>query len=271
MAHLSKCASGTANANYGPANLASLPIGLPVAGIVNTNITKYVGETAKFSVLVNGQAPTSVQWYKAPNTLLAGQTNLSLSFANLTAGNVGDYYVIASNQQGNTQSENATLTVLELTAPIISEQPQSQTVYVHQQAIFAVSAIGEQPLNYQWKFEGTDIPNATSSVLTVTDASLAKVGNYSVTITNSLGATNSLSAHLSVLTLPEGGYAASIVDTKPLIYYRFSDVFDGTNSTFNLGSLALVSTEPTKVLWREWKARVRRRSRIWIPSIKPCF
>jgi hypothetical protein len=231
--------SGTANANYGPANLAILSIGAPVVGIANTNITKYVGENASFTALVSGEPPTSVQWYKAPGNLLNGQTNLTLSFSNLTVANSGDYYLIATNPQGPTQSANATLTVLALTAPIITEQPQpqSQSVYVHQQAIFTVTAIGEQPLTYQWKHNGVDIPDATNSILMVLDASLDKAGNYTVTITNSLGSAPSDPASLTVLTLPEGSYASAIVETKPVIYYRFSDVFDGTSKTLNLGSL----------------------------------
>jgi hypothetical protein len=169
--------------------------------------------------------------------LLAGQTNSTLTLSSLTLGNNGDYYVVGTNPLGTGQSSNATLTVLALTPPIITQQPQPQTVYVHQRATFSVSAVGQQPLGYQWKLQGTPISGATASTLTVTDASAAKAGNYSVTIINALGSSNSATAALTVSALPVGSYPAAVIDTTPLIYYRFSEVNSGTNVAFNLGSL----------------------------------
>ena len=219
--------SGGANTMFGAPNLAVLPIGPAVASISSTNITKYVGENATFTAVINGEAPLTVQWYKAPNLLLSGQTNLTLTLASLTLADAGEYYVEATNPHGPVNSANATLNVLALTSPAITEQPENQTVYVNQRAIFSVTAIGQQPLNYQWKFGAIDIPDATNATLTVIDTSTASAGNYSVTITNTLGFTNSQTASLTVLTLPEGSYASAISDTKPLIYYRFSDVLSG--------------------------------------------
>ncbi|MGI8964715.1 MAG: LamG domain-containing protein, partial [Limisphaerales bacterium] len=95
---------------------------------------------------------------------------------------------------------------------------------------------GQDPLTYQWSLNTTNIIGATSNILVVTDASPAKAGDYRVTITNPLGTTNSASATLTVLTLPEGSYAASVLNANPLIYYRFSEA-GATNVAFNLGSL----------------------------------
>jgi hypothetical protein len=198
----------------------------------------YVGDSVTFTAFANGQAPLTVQWYKAPSTLLAGQTNLTLTLSSLTTGDSGNYYIIANNPLGSTQSGNGNLNVLALTPPIITQQPQPQSVYVHQTATFSVSAIGQQPLSYQWKFEGNPIAGATQSTLNVTDATSGKAGNYSVTITNVLGQANSASASLAVLTLPAGSYGASIIESQPLVYYRFSDAGDTTtNTALNLGTL----------------------------------
>lgn len=231
-------ANSSANATYGAPNLASLPIGLPIVSVQPTNATRYVGDSVTFSSFVNGQPPLTVQWYKAPNTPLAGQTNSTLTLTSLTASDAGDYYIVGMNSLGSTPSSSAHLTILNLTPPIITQQPQPQTVYVHQRAIFNVEAIGQQPLSYQWKFKGADITGATSSQLTVLDATDAKAGDYSVTITNSLGSTNSANAALTVLSVPAGTYAAAVLNATPLIYYRFSEA-GNTNVAFNLGSLGV--------------------------------
>jgi Concanavalin A-like lectin/glucanases superfamily/Immunoglobulin domain/Immunoglobulin I-set domain len=229
--------SGTAaNAFYAAGNLGILPIGTPVVGMQPTNVTIYAGQSTTLSTLVNGEAPLSLQWYKAPSTLLTGQTNTSLALSNLAVSASGDYYVIATNPQGSTQGNNTTVSVLALTSPIINQQPQPQSVYLHQRATFSVSAIGQQPLIYQWSFNGTPIAGATNSTLTVLDASAAKAGNYGVTISNSLGITNSALAALSLLSVPEGSYQATVLDANPLIYYRFNEV-GNANVAFNLGSL----------------------------------
>ena len=52
---------------------------------------------------------------------------------------------------------------------------------------------------------------------------LVKAGAYSVTLGNTLGTTNSDDATLTVLSLQEGTYAASVLNAVPLIYYRFSE------------------------------------------------
>ncbi|MDB6123211.1 MAG: Immunoglobulin I-set domain protein [Pedosphaera sp.] len=229
--------SGTAaNAMYAAGNLAVLPIGLPTVAMQQSNITIYAGQSVTLSTTVNGEAPLTLQWYKAPSTLLPGQTNTSLVLSNLAVSASGDYYAIATNPQGSTQGNNVTLNVLALTPPIITQQPQPQSVYLHQQTTFSVSAIGQQPLSYQWKFNGTPISGATGSAFTLLDASNAKIGDYQVTITNSLGTTNSALATLSLLSVPEGSYEAAVLNANPLIYYRFNEV-GGTNVAFNLGSL----------------------------------
>ena len=81
-------------------------------------------------------------------------------------------------------------------------------------------------------------PWTRNSSLSVLDASDAKAGAYSVTLGNSLGTTNSDPAVLTVLSLPEGTYAASVLNAMPLIYYRFSEAAE-TNVAFNLGGLGV--------------------------------
>ena len=85
---------------------------------------------------------------------------------------------------------------------VIFRQPASQTVPQHGTVSFRVVAsavVAEFPLSYQWFFENSPIPQATNSILTLTDLHAANAGNYHVLITSGDQSTNSVTAHLSVV------------------------------------------------------------------------
>ncbi len=82
--------------------------------------------------------------------------------------------------------------------PNIIVQPQGQIVAVGSSATFSVTAAGAPPLTYQWQFNTTNINGATNTSLTLTNVTFSEAGSYSVTITNSFGATNSANAVLTV-------------------------------------------------------------------------
>jgi hypothetical protein len=225
----------TANMIYGAPNLAVMPLGPAIARMGQTNLTQWQGLSATLVALVAGQAPLTVQWYKAPGTLLAGQTNTTLFFSSLTPSDAGDYYVQVSNGLGTAQSDTTTLTVQAPVAPTITQPPQSQTVYPHQSATFSVLATGAPPLRYQWSRNSVPIAEATNSSLTLAGASGPLAGTYSVLVTNAMGPA-SAAAVLTVTNPPAGSYVATVLGLNPLVYYRFSDVTNGTGA-FNLGSL----------------------------------
>lgn len=231
---------GGANTAYAAANLAVLPVGTPVALARPSSITVYETQSARFTGVAEGAAPMTLQWYKNTNSpvLLAGQTNSTLTLSNLTVGDSDDYFIAGINDQGAGNSPGVHLTVLALTSPIILQQPASQTVYAHQRAVFSVQAIGQQPLIYQWSFNNSPIGGATNSSYQVSNSGSANAGNYTVSISNTLGSTNSTAANLQVTPLPSGSYASAVTAAGPLIYYRFSEVGNDTNA-FNLGSLGI--------------------------------
>jgi hypothetical protein len=70
-------------------------------------------------------------------------------------------------------------------APSITSQPQSQTIFVGQNATFTVTAGGSAPLAYQWKFNGLPLAGATNTFYTRTNAQFGDSGTYTVVITNS--------------------------------------------------------------------------------------
>jgi N-acetyl-anhydromuramyl-L-alanine amidase AmpD len=83
-------------------------------------------------------------------------------------------------------------------APVITTQPQSQTVAQGASATFSVGASGAAPLSYQWKFNGVNISGANASSYTRSNAQVADQGNYSVTVSNGAGSVTSANASLMV-------------------------------------------------------------------------
>ncbi len=87
-------------------------------------------------------------------------------------------------------------------APSITTQPSAQSTAVGGNATFSVTATGDATLTYQWSKDEVDISGATSSTYTLTNVQAAAIGNYTVTVTNSVGSVTSNAAALIVTGLP---------------------------------------------------------------------
>ena len=163
------------------------------------------GYNATFTNVASGTGPLSYQWYFNTNTPVVGGTNAILLITFATTNQVGSYRVIVTNVAGSATSSPASLAVIS-TRPIIFVQPQSQTVTNGQPFSFSVVVAGKSPLRYQWYTNTVsrahELVGATGSTLTFASASANLLGNYLVTITNSLGSVTSSPALLSILTTP---------------------------------------------------------------------
>src|SRR5437867_5269976 len=84
-------------------------------------------------------------------------------------------------------------------APSIITQPASQTVFAGANVNFSVTASGTPLLSYQWSFNGTNIANATTTSLSLSNVQPAQGGNYAVRVTNALGSVLSSNGLLTVL------------------------------------------------------------------------
>lgn len=87
-------------------------------------------------------------------------------------------------------------------APSIITQPASQAVLAGAAVTFTAAAAGTPRLDYQWRFNGTNIAGATSASLTLSNAQPIQAGSYSVLVTNALGSITSAVATLTVLQPP---------------------------------------------------------------------
>jgi hypothetical protein len=87
-------------------------------------------------------------------------------------------------------------TTITISAPVITTQPASQHVCTSNGISLSVTA--SYASSYQWSLNGTAIPGATNSTYTVSSATSANGGNYSVTVTNGVASITSSVAIVAV-------------------------------------------------------------------------
>ncbi len=101
----------------------------------------------------------------------------------VTASN---YLTFATNMAIGTNAclfFGATLTTNDL-PPVITVPPTNRIVGTGSSATFTVSAFGLEPLSYQWQLNGTNLPGATATNLTISSAQATNVGIYTVVVSN---------------------------------------------------------------------------------------
>ncbi len=161
--------------------------------------TVNVGQPASFSALATGSAPIAYQWLRN-DTILAGKTNTSLSFATTTTNDAAAYRVIASNAGGSITSAPVTLTVL--VPPTFVTAPTNLTVVLGQPALFTSLASGSQPLTYQWLRNDAVFPGKTDAALAFAATTTNDIASYRVIASNAAGSVTSAPVSLTILTPP---------------------------------------------------------------------
>ncbi|PAW65870.1 MAG: hypothetical protein B9S34_09555 [Opitutia bacterium Tous-C1TDCM] len=86
--------------------------------------------------------------------------------------------------------------------PSVTTQPVSQIVASGATVALTVAATGTPAPTFQWRLNGTPIPGATGTTLTLGNFSAANAGSYSVAVSNSAGTVFSQTATLELATLP---------------------------------------------------------------------
>ncbi len=83
-------------------------------------------------------------------------------------------------------------------APVITTQPQSQTVAAGASATFAVVASGTPLPTYQWRKNGANLVGATGASYSIASAQSGDTGSYDVVVTNPVTSVTSTAATLTV-------------------------------------------------------------------------
>ncbi len=207
--------------------------------------------TTPFSLTpdVAGALPMYYQWRK-DGANIPGATTQTFTKASAAIGDAGNYDLVITNAFGTVTSSGVTVAIDPAVPPTLDQQPVSRSVYSGGQASFAVVASGTQPIHYQWKHAGTNLPGATNATLLVADCTAASAGAYTVGLTNVAGGRLSSSATLTLITPVADSYEAIVVANNPVAYWRlnersgtaafdFQGAHDGTNTdTVVLGSAA---------------------------------
>jgi hypothetical protein len=189
-------------------------------------VAVYNGPIGLMQFYVNGQLVSSVA---GPTSLLPNTHELSIG--NRQSGAATTYNRPFTGLIDDVRLYNHALTSNEVQqiyalappfAPVVYTQPQSTANFVHDSISFSAIVDGSDPLTYQWKKNGNNIPGATGSSLPLLDLQFADAGNYSLAVTNPVGFTNTSTATLTVLSLPAPNL------TNELIAYW---TFDETNGT----------------------------------------
>lgn len=124
-----------------------------------------------------------------------------------------------------------------ITTPGIAQQPQSQTLPTGATVTFTVYPAGTNAVSYQWQLNGADLPGATSSSYTFTNAGPENAGNYSVLLSNSAGSTLSSNAVLSISVPP------------PLAADPFADATANGGTAYAPGAALIGQTNAEGCAW----------------------
>jgi hypothetical protein len=237
--------------------VAQLTVWVP-PGITSqpTNQLIVAGDNTIFQVSAAGTSPLAYQWWFNGTNSVGANTNV-LALVGTKANQAGNYCVVVTNVAGSITSTVAILTVG--TPPAISQQPSGLTLVQGQTANFGVTATGDSPLVYQWRFNGTPVSSGTTSSYSVAGVTTANAGSYDTVVSNPYGVVTSAVAQLTVLMPPTittqpanqttvagntAQFQVSASGSSPLNYQWY---FNATNAIgANMNSLSLSNAQPNQ-------------------------
>jgi hypothetical protein len=192
------------------------------------NIDASTYKTSGPSVLHAFNAYTLAELY---NSTQAGARDTLGGSVKFTVATVANGKVFVGTETSLAVFGNAAFTA----APIIIQQPQSQTVNAGVNATFTAGAAGTNAFSVQWYFNSARIPGATQTNFTVLAAQITNAGNYSVVLSNLSGTTPSANALLTVIA-PLTNNPGAILAPPGLVNWwpadgNALDIFSGNNGT----------------------------------------
>lgn len=192
-----------------PASIVTQPVGQTVIG----------GNSLTLSVQAAGDGALTYQWYHNKKVIL-GQNDSVLTIASVQPGDAGNYWVVVSNDAGSVKS--ATVAIRIIMPAAITAMSADQSVVLGKSVSLSVTASGAGPLYYQWFLDGKLLAKATGPKITVSKASLANMGGYTVVVSNSVSSLTSAPVYLGVVP------PAPVITTTAKQVVSSNLVFQGT-------------------------------------------
>jgi hypothetical protein len=203
--------------------------------------------------------PYSYQWQRN-GVIIPSATNAWLSLFNVTSNDAGQYVAVARDAGGlMSTSVVATLDVGPAPPDPTPQAPVFNSPLVdttNQVALgtdygLSVSVYAWPPAAFQWRRDGADIPGATNAGLSFYNFTTNNVGNYTVVVSNALGAVTSAVTRLEAFssapalfmynfafTVREGGRANLTFFTYPSAGFpapTYHVLRNGTNAVLPVG------------------------------------
>jgi hypothetical protein len=219
------------------------PTGVTISPVTPANQTFAPGP-ATFSATASGGISDGLTWSASSGTF-AGNV--------WTAPAVAGIYTITATSVDNPSVSVTTTATIAL--PSIIAQPTNQRVCSG--GVLTLSVIANFATSYQWSFNGAAILGATNSTYSVSAATSANRGNYSVTVTNALGSVTSTVASvvvgssitsnpisLSVSATQTATFSVSATGLSPFAYQWFQIPSGGTSGVPIAGATSSFYTTP---------------------------
>jgi uncharacterized repeat protein (TIGR03803 family) len=203
--HSFSITSGSSGSNTSGSNATNSDGANPWAGLIISGDTLYGtaeyggsgGNGTVFAVNTDGTGFTNLHSF----SITSGSNSTNNDGANPLSGLILSGNTLYGTAEYGGTNGIGTVFALSLTpsAPIITTQPQNQTAQTGSNVSFNITTSGYPLPNYQWQFNGQNIPNATNATLTLNSVTAANSGGYSVVISNPYGSVTSTTASLAVL------------------------------------------------------------------------
>ncbi len=166
---------------WGSNNNGACDVPADLSGVVAISATR----STSFAVKADG---TVVAWGDNSNQERVPPVGLRAVHAMASASNANHALVLRD--------------LADDTAPMVTPLPATFITAAGEAVTLTVTLSGAGPFSYQWKKDGVAIPGATTGTLLLDPVTDAHAGDYTVTVSNHIGATQSSAATVIVETGP---------------------------------------------------------------------
>jgi len=138
---------------------------------------------------------------------------------------------------------------------LITVHPQSQTVAPGATVVLSVTANGLTPIQYQWRLNGVNIPEATTSTFSIPNAQPKDGGRYTVVVVDGLGNLQLSNPADVIVTSPNIPFSDAFGNGSAIIFGT-TGVGRGTNTTATkqAGETNHAGNAGGKSVWVSWRS-----------------